>query len=480
MAVGTDCGGSIQVEASRSDGRADRSRAPEVEAVRLHAVERYRVLDAPPNLIFTRIGRAAAGVFDVPMAAILIAGHDRIVMLGVHGFAPAHHLARHDGFFESAMLNDRPHVVADASSDAQTSGSKFVEQHQIRLFACAPIVNFQGQRLGAVAVMDTAAGSASDKKLAILADLAAVVMEQLELRLSALDAVQLEQRLRGAAEYARDDARRDRDDARHDRDEAQHARDTAWLDRDLAEQERDLIEQYATVLQRTLLPPTLPKIDGLSLACLYHPASTRRVGGDFYDVFALNEQRWAFFIGDVQGHGAEAAVATSLIRYTLRAAALHEHDLTQVLAQLNLVLLNELEPRRFCTVLFGVLSKNDDGQGFDVTLATGGHPPALLLDPAAGATKEIRSRAGMLVGAAPGATFDSCQLQLHPGQTLLLYTDGIVESRRAVPPFDHESLAAFAGERAALGATGLINELATLIPKLDPDDDVALLAITTL
>jgi sigma-B regulation protein RsbU (phosphoserine phosphatase) len=102
-----------------------------------------------------------------------------------------------------------------------------------------------------------------------------------------------------------------------------------------------------------LLPPSLPGIDGLSLASHYHPASPRQVGGYFYDVFALGDKRWAFFIGDVEGHGADAAVATSLIRYTLRSAALHYSDPTHALAELNSVLLRELDPRRFCTVLFG-------------------------------------------------------------------------------------------------------------------------------
>ena len=101
------------------------------------------------------------------------------------------------------------------------------------------------------------------------------------------------------------------------------------------------------VLQRTLLPPSLPHVDGLALASYYYPASPRQVGGDFYDVFALGGNRWAFFIGDVQGHGTEAAAVTSLIRYTLRSAALHYSDPTDGLAELNSVLLREANPRRF-------------------------------------------------------------------------------------------------------------------------------------
>jgi sigma-B regulation protein RsbU (phosphoserine phosphatase) len=283
------------------------------------------------------------------------------------------------------------------------------------------------------------------------------------LRLSSLETLRTEQRLRGAAEYARNDARLDRDHALRDRDSA--------------EQERDEVEEYASVLQKTLLPPVLPKIPGLSLAAYYHPASPRRVGGDFYDVFALADDRWAFFVGDVEGHGVEAAVATSLIRYTLRSTALHYRDPVRSLAELNSVLLRELRPRRFCTVMLGILEPHAEGAGFDVTVATGGHPPALQLGPDTGQVEHVRSRKGMLVGATPEAIFGKCNAHLRPGQTLLVYTDGLIEARHADPPFDEASLAAFVAERAGLGFPGLVDEITTLIPKLRPDDDVAVLAI---
>src|SRR5262249_10714517 len=157
-------------------------------------------------------------------------------------------------------------------SDPRTAHNRFVQEHQIRFYACSPIVTFDGHRLGTVAVMDTEARSTSDEQLAVLAALAAIVMEQLELRLSSSDALPIEQRLRDAADYARhdaqmardtaqlarDDAQRDRDDARLDRDDARLDRDNAIRDRDIAEHDRDVIEEYATVLQQTLLPPLLP------------------------------------------------------------------------------------------------------------------------------------------------------------------------------------------------------------------------------
>ncbi|WP_253866910.1 SpoIIE family protein phosphatase [Mycobacterium asiaticum] len=446
----------------------------------MHAVERYRVLDAPPDRVFGRVVGLAARFFGAPMAAVSIVGRNRIGFVAVHGVGEVRQIPRGANLCEPAIVTGDAYFVPDALTTFPTN--PFAREHRIRFYACAPIVTFDGHRIGTVAVMDHEAREASGDQLSVLEDLAAIVMEQLELRLSSLDALGAERRLRDAAEYARDDARVDRadaqrarDEARRDRDDARLDRDLALRDRDIAEYDRDLTEEYAAVLQQTLLPPVLPRIEGLTLAAHYHPASPRRVGGDFYDVFPLGDNRWAFFVGDVEGHGVEAAVATSLIRYTLRSAALHYRDPTLGLAELNAVLMRELAPRRFCTVLFGTLEPGADG--CRVTMATGGHPPALLLDPAGGA-EEVRSRDGMLVGMIENAVFDACVIQLRPGQTLLFYTDGIVEARHAAAPFDQDNLAAFVAERARLGALGLVEELTMLIPKLRPDDDVALLAIT--
>lgn len=465
----------------------------------MQALERYRVLDMPPDRVVHRIPGLAARSLDMPMATVSIVGEDDIYLMAAHGLPAPEQIPRDDGLCSAAVMSDKPYVVQDALTDPRTAGNRFVRIHQIRFYACAPIVTVDGHSLGAVAVMDTEERALSEVGLSVLADLAAIVMEQLDLRLASLDALGVERGLRSAAEYARDDARferyhaqqardtarrdrdeaqRERDDARQDRDDALQDRDVAIRDRNIAEYDRDLTEEYAAVLQRTLLPPMLPTVEGASLAAHYHPASPRRVGGDFYDVFALGNDRWAFFIGDVEGHGVDAAVVTSLIRYTLRSAALHYSDPVDGLAELNEVLLRELDPRRFCTVLFGTLQRRPDDEGFSITIATGGHPPALLLDPASQTAAEVRSDEGMLVGLRADATFHTCEVILHPGQTLLFYTDGIVEARRGANPFNEDSLAAFAAEHAGPDAAGLIDELATLIPKLGPEDDIALLAIS--
>lgn len=462
-------------------------------------MERYRGLLAAADPTLTRVAAVAARLGGTSMATVSVVDGDRAWFLGTYGLGAEQSIAVRDGLCANVLRNAVPAASADALADPRTGSLRFVLRHDVRFYACVAVLAADGRPLGAVTVMDTETRPVDDATLGLLAELAGVVREHLDMRADALAALSSERRLRDAvdsalldaqrdrddAQTARDDARRDRDNARSDRREAEMGRqdarsdrDSAMRDRDSAEHDRDVIEEYASVLQRTLLPPMLPHIDGLTLAAHYHPASPRQVGGDFYDAFALDDHRWAFTIGDVEGHGVEAAVTTSLIRYTLRAAALHHRDLTDAVGELNGVLLRELDSRRFATVLLGTVEGRGDAPGFRVTLATGGHLPALLVDAAAGSVTPVLPQSGMFVGAIRDARFASCDVELAPGRTLLVYTDGLIEARRGVRPFDEDALAAFVAERTHLDATGLVEDIATLVPKLEPDDDVAVLAIT--
>jgi sigma-B regulation protein RsbU (phosphoserine phosphatase) len=125
-----------------------------------------------------------------------------------------------------------------------------------------------------------------------------------------------------------------------------------------AEADRERLQEALAALQQSLLPADLPAVPGLEAGSYYHTASPDLLGGDFYDVFPLDGTRWAFFLGDVCGKGPQAAALTSLTRYTLRAAALHDPDPMTVLTTLNAVL-HERYTRgdtRYCTAIFGVCS----------------------------------------------------------------------------------------------------------------------------
>jgi sigma-B regulation protein RsbU (phosphoserine phosphatase) len=265
------------------------------------------------------------------------------------------------------------------------------------------------------------------------------------------------------------------------------ARDRRAYERELlrarqdADRERDRIQRLVTTLQRTLLPPSLPTVPGMEVAAYYHVASRDEVGGDFYDLFPLAGGQWGFFLGDVCGKGAPAAAVASLVRYTLRAAAVYDADPVAVLGNLNTVLnqnYDEDDPR-FCTVLFGRLTPTE--QGCVITLASGGHPAALLLR-ADGTADYQPTPGGQLIGALADATFATTTLRLSPDDTLLLYTDGLIEARMASTRsrYSEQELREFAITLAPTSAPVAVAAVATLLAGFGEglDDDAAVLALS--
>ncbi|MFI5762439.1 PP2C family protein-serine/threonine phosphatase [Streptomyces sp. NPDC051563] len=254
--------------------------------------------------------------------------------------------------------------------------------------------------------------------------------------------------------------------------------------REESERERERLQRLNTALQRTLLPPVLAGVPGLEVAAQYHVASLDEVGGDFYDLFPLAGGTWGMFLGDVCGKGAAAAAVTSLARYTLRAAAVYDPDPAAVLANLNTVLNHEYNGAdpRYCTVIFGLLTPAPVQGGFHVTLAGGGHPPALLMR-ADGSADYLPTPGGQLIGVLPDAHIATTSVQLAPGDTLLLYSDGLTEAR--VPRtagdgrYGDEALLGFArslapttASRAVTAISGLLDSFGTGV-----DDDTAVLAL---
>ncbi|WP_326784457.1 PP2C family protein-serine/threonine phosphatase [Streptomyces sp. NBC_00151] len=247
-----------------------------------------------------------------------------------------------------------------------------------------------------------------------------------------------------------------------------------------AEADRERLQEALAVLQQNLLPAELPKVPGLEAGSYYHTASPDLLGGDFYDLFPLDADRWAFFLGDVCGKGPQAAAVTSLTRYTLRAAALHDPDPVTVLSTLNTVLHERYTSgdTRYCTAIFGVLHPGSDH--VSVHLASGGHPSALI-QRADGTAHYLPTPGGMLIGVLPQAQFTPARTQLSPGDTLLLYTDGLTEARTGPDRelYGDDALRAFTAEQSATGPQALIAALTGLLAGFGDglDDDTALLAL---
>ncbi|MFF4098551.1 PP2C family protein-serine/threonine phosphatase [Streptomyces sp. NPDC001903] len=272
-------------------------------------------------------------------------------------------------------------------------------------------------------------------------------------------------------------------DRRAYEEELLRSRKAAEEARRQAEADRARLQDALAALQSSLLPDTLPPIPGMESAAHYRTASPDRLGGDFYDIFPVDEKRFGFFLGDVCGKGPQAAAVTSLTRYTLRAAALHDPDPVSALTTLNRVLHERYSggDPRYCTAIFGTLEPDPGTGQVMVHLASGGHPPALLLR-ADGTADFLPTPGGLLVGILPNAPFTPAIATLAPGDTLLLYTDGLTEARTGESRTDlygDEALRAFATHHAGRAPHAVIEAMTGLLDGFGDglDDDTALLAL---
>ena len=236
----------------------------------------------------------------------------------------------------------------------------------------------------------------------------------------------------------------------------------------------------ARALQESLLPPTLPEIDGVEVAARFRAAGDgNEVGGDFYDLFDIGDSRWAIVMGDVCGKGARAAALTALARYTLRAAAMRESHPSDVLGTLNEALVRQRTDGEFCTVAFARLENN--GSGARLTVSSGGHPLPLLLR-ADGRVDSVGTP-GTLLGVMPEPDLRNDSVRLEPGDALVLYTDGVTDARAPEHVLSPADLAGLLRECAGLDAAAIAEhvERAATSPEgeasFEPRDDVAILVL---
>ena len=257
-------------------------------------------------------------------------------------------------------------------------------------------------------------------------------------------------------------------------------RQAAELARRQAEEDRARLQDALAVLQQSLLPATMPEVPGVDTAAYYHTASPDELGGDFYDVFAIDSERWGFFLGDVCGKGPAAAAVTSVARYTLRAAAMHNP--AAAIGTLNAVLHERYAggDLRYCTAVFGTLRSDLETGQVAIRFASGGHPPPLLIR-ADGSCEFLHSQDGTLIGILPASQFPQTDITLEPGDLLLLYTDGLTEARvnGQRDLYGAEAVRTLASQYAGTSPTALVEALSDVLAGFGPRlaDDTALLAL---
>ena len=162
---------------------------PANEAARMSAVKRYDILDTPPDGTFDRVTALAARRFDVPISIISIVDHDRIWFKSHHGLE-VKQIGRDPGLCASAILSEMPHILSNAALDPRSLANPLVAgDFGLRFYAGVPLRTHDGFNLGTLCVIDKEPRPVDQKQIDDLKDLASVVMDQMELRLSARQAI---------------------------------------------------------------------------------------------------------------------------------------------------------------------------------------------------------------------------------------------------------------------------------------------------
>ena len=234
--------------------------------------------------------------------------------------------------------------------------------------------------------------------------------------------------------------------------------------------------RIAVTLQRSLLPDRLPQPPGLDVAARYEPAAAEaEVGGDWYDVIPMPGGSVGLVMSDVAGKGLKAASMVGRLRSALRAYALEGHDTGRVVEQLNRLVWADSLEGQMATLLFVVVDPNESRMHW----VNAGHPAPLLV--ADEGVPQFLERGGSVpLGVLPFPTYEPRTVPMHPGSTLVLYTDGLIER-----PGEHlddgmKELAARVREAPDDPERLCDHLLRTLIPATGATDDVAILALRNL
>ncbi|MBC5810695.1 MAG: SpoIIE family protein phosphatase [Candidatus Eremiobacteraeota bacterium] len=419
------------------------SHIPANDVERLSVVRRYDILDTPQDGSFDRITKLAAAIFDVPIALVTVVDEDRIWFKSRHGLDAVSEISRDPGLCASAICQDMPYIVEDARNDPRSLANPLVAgEFGLQFYAAAPLQTRDGFNLGTLCVIDRDPRSFGAREQEILQTLAGVVVDELELRLSSLKALAVERDLRAASKL-------------------------------VAEQHEKLYERehlVARTFQQAMLPQSFPDLAGLHFDARYAPAANEsELGGDWFDAFAVDDDRVLVSIGDVAGHGLQAAVLMGKMRQSMRALALGGAPPREILHSLDRVLESEAEDS-MVTAFVGVI----DCVRLTLTFANAGHPPPYLLDPK-GEVKALEA-GGLPLGMRAKTDPDATVVSVEPGSLLVLYTDGLVEAERDLIAGMNQ-LRAVISDPAVRASTTPAGAIQDAMRATEAPDDVAVLTV---
>lgn len=380
----------------------------------------------------------------MPIAIVSIVDEDRVWFKSRFGLDDVQEISRDPGLCASAIWASGVYVVESAHTDPRTLANPLVAgTFGLRFYVAAPLQTHDGYRLGTLCLLDRRARRFSSEEQIVLESLAAIVMDQMELRLRAIRTVSTERALR--------------------REATQLAKANEGL------YQREF--RVASALQRTMLPRTFPSINDVQFDAVYVPAGSESVvGGDWYDAFLIDERHLLLTIGDVAGHGITAAALMGLLRQSLRAFALTERSPAALLRLLDAVVRREHD--EIMVTAFVAIA---DLRTKTLHYAAAGHPPPLLRVLNDG-VRELGGT-GLPLGLRSENEPRDAKLALLPNTLLLLYTDGLTESTRDLLQGEQRLKAALARPTFSWSGKPAHALCEELLPDGNGGDDVAIMSV---
>jgi serine phosphatase RsbU (regulator of sigma subunit) len=208
-------------------------------------------------------------------------------------------------------------------------------------------------------------------------------------------------------------------------------------------------KRFADTMQRSLLPRVYPKIEGIELGGVYESSARLDVGGDVYDFLRLDDDRLAVALGDVTGHGIDAAADMAMAKFVFRSLAREHPEPGDFLAAANEVVVGEVALGKFITMVYVTV---DPASG-NVACGSAGHPRPRIVTPAGEVT--ALEAGGLALGVDAGQTYDETRERLPVRGALVLYTDGVIEARRDGVLYGEDRLDALLSAHALLPAAEL-------------------------
>jgi serine phosphatase RsbU (regulator of sigma subunit) len=213
-------------------------------------------------------------------------------------------------------------------------------------------------------------------------------------------------------------------------------------------------KEFADTMQRSLLPSGHPDVAGLDVGEVYESSARVEVGGDVYDFLELPDGRLAVVLGDVTGHGVEATADMAMAKFVFRSLAREQPEPTDIQSRANDVVVDEIAPGKFITMTYVAV----DGRDGAVACANAGHPAPRVVH-ADGTVQGLESH-GLILGIDSAQEYEEARVELPPGASLVLYTDGVIEARRESELYGTERLDALLEEHAGLPPQQLADRVA--------------------